>query len=98
MSEFRNKIAQFADIDENVSFARLTTMKVGGKARYVVYPYDEFALEGIIEVCRENGVEYKMRAIANGKGRYDMVVMTCYGTSYGNGDASHRLVLFANRI
>ena len=60
MSEFRNKIAQFADIDENVSFARLATMKVGGKARYVVYPYDEFALEGIIEVCRENNVEYKM--------------------------------------
>ena len=27
---------------------------------------------------------------------YDLSLMTCYGTSYGNGDASHRLVLFAN--
>ena len=60
MSEFRNKIAQFADIDENVSFVRLTTMKVGGNARYVAYPYDEFALEGIIEVCKDYGVDYKM--------------------------------------
>ena len=29
---------------------------------------------------------------------YDLSIMTCHGTSYGNGDASHRLVIFANRI
>lgn len=29
---------------------------------------------------------------------YDLSVMTCYGTSYGNGDASHRYVLFANQM
>lgn len=29
---------------------------------------------------------------------YDYILMTCAGTSYGNGDASHRLVLFANEI
>ena len=45
-----------------------------------------------------NGVVYRMSAVANGKGRYDMVLMTCYGTMYGNGDASHRLVIFANRV
>ena len=27
---------------------------------------------------------------------YSLSLMTCYGTSYGNGDASHRLVIFAN--
>lgn len=32
---------------------------------------------------------------ANG---YDISMMTCYGTMYGNGDASHRLVLFANAV
>lgn len=45
-----------------------------------------------------NGVTYRMSAVANGKGRYDMVLMTCYGTMYGNGDASHRFVVFANRV
>ncbi len=45
-----------------------------------------------------NGQTYRMTAIANGKGRYEMVLMTCYGTSYGNGDASHRFVVFADAI
>lgn len=45
-----------------------------------------------------NGLNYRMSAIVNGKGRYDMVLMTCYGTMYGNGDASHRLVVFANQV
>lgn len=29
---------------------------------------------------------------------YDLSLMTCYGTMYAGGDASHRLVLFANAI
>ncbi len=32
---------------------------------------------------------------ANG---HDISIMTCSGTAYGNGDASHRLVLFANAV
>lgn len=32
---------------------------------------------------------------ANG---YDISIMTCYGTPYGNGDASHRYVIFANAV
>ena len=29
---------------------------------------------------------------------YDLALMTCAGTSYGNGDASHRFVIFATAI
>lgn len=29
---------------------------------------------------------------------YDLSIMTCAGVSYGNGDASHRLIIFANRL
>lgn len=29
---------------------------------------------------------------------YDYILMTCAGTSYGNGDASHRLILMANEV
>lgn len=45
---------------------------------------------------------YKMGHVANGydpnEVRHSIVIMTCSGTSYGNGDASHRLVLFADAI
>lgn len=50
----------------------------------------------------KNGVTYKMSHIANGYStdevRHSIALMTCSGTSYGNGDASHRLVLFADKI
>ena len=49
-------------------------------------------------VLTVDGKDYKMRAVANGRGKYEMVLMTCAGTSYGNGDASHRLVIYANAI
>ena len=48
-----------------------------------------------------NGVGNYMGRVAYGlfEGvQYNMSIMTCYGTSFGNGDASHRLVLFANAI
>ena len=46
-------------------------------------------LEGSYSLTKE------VEIYANG---YDISMMTCYGTMYGNGDASHRLVLFANAI
>ena len=48
-----------------------------------------------------DGQTIKMVAVANARHngkKYDLSLMTCYGTSYGNGDASHRLVLFASAI
>ena len=45
-----------------------------------------------------NGSGNYMRGVANAVSDgvyYDLSIMTCYGTSYGNGDASHRLVLYA---
>lgn len=39
-----------------------------------------------VAYARSNGVQYSIS------------IMTCAGTSYGNGDASHRLVVFANAI
>lgn len=48
-----------------------------------------------------NGAGNYMRRVANANFegvQYNLSLMTCYGTAYGNGDASHRLVLFANAI
>lgn len=48
-----------------------------------------------------NGTGNYMRSVANAKSdgvQYGLSLMTCCGTSYGNGDASHRWVIFANAI
>lgn len=45
------------------------------------------------------GVMKAITAYGEYRGKYyDYILMTCAGTSYGNGDASHRLVLLANEI
>ena len=47
-------------------------------------------------------VTYKMGHVANGfdpsETRHSLVIMTCSGTPLGRGDATHRLVLFADAI
>lgn len=48
-----------------------------------------------------NGTDIQMSVVARARYNgvhYDLSLMTCYGTMYGNGDASHRLVLFASEI
>lgn len=48
-----------------------------------------------------NGVGNYMRQVANARFsgvQYDMSLMTCSGTNFGNGDASHRLVIFAYMV
>ena len=39
-----------------------------------------------------------MSSIANTAMGHDLALFTCAGTNYGNGDASHRLVVYADRI
>lgn len=48
-----------------------------------------------------NGEGSYMNSVAKARSNgvnYDLALMTCAGTNYGNGDASHRLVLFATRV
>ena len=45
-----------------------------------------------------NGQVYTMASLANYAWGYDAIVVTCAGQSLGNGDATHRLLLFVNKI
>ncbi|MBO7561240.1 sortase [Candidatus Saccharibacteria bacterium] len=48
-----------------------------------------------------NGAGSHMNNVARAKyngTQYDLSIMTCHGQSLGHGDATHRLVIFANRI
>ena len=51
-------IVKRGDIQENVALSSLTTFRVGGPARYVVYPADEEELAGLVRFLRENGLAY----------------------------------------
>lgn len=45
-----------------------------------------------------NGSGNYMGTIVKTAFHHDVALMTCTGTSYGNGDASHRLVIFADKV
>ena len=45
-----------------------------------------------------NGDPQLMASIANTAFGHSLALFTCAGTSYGNGDASHRLVVFVDQI
>ena len=42
--------------------------------------------------------KYTMAALAKNARGHNLVLITCAGESYGNGDASHRLAVFADEI
>lgn len=80
----------------SLNYGEIFTITEGGITRqYKVVDsniYEKAAngfLNGSKAITKE--VEYN----ANG---YDISIMTCYGTPYGNGDASHRYVIFANAV
>ena len=72
------------------------TITEGGIARnYVVTKIQTYqkTADGYL-----NGDKRLMNQIANTALGYDVALLTCAGTIYGNGDASHRLVVFANAV
>ncbi len=50
----------YGEIQENVSFKTLTTFRVGGIAKTVIYPNDSFSLISIIKILKDNDCEYKV--------------------------------------
>ena len=45
-----------------------------------------------------DGVEYSMTALATGAWGHDLILVTCAGVSLGGGDATQRLILFADAV
>lgn len=86
----------------NLGVGNVFTVSYGGVSRnYQVAKIEIFEKDLETGKLRLNGAGNYMRSIANARSGdiwYDLSLMTCYGASYGNGDASHRLVIFANAI
>ena len=60
--------------------------------------FEKNAESGLLQLNGFGDYMYAVSSAVFDGVQYDMALMTCYGTSYGNGDASHRLVIFANMI
>ncbi len=54
------RLEQYCTIEYDKSFKTLTTFKIGGIARYVIYPNDEFSLKSILDILNENNLSYKV--------------------------------------
>ena len=60
MNEWISHLNEYCDVLENEPLALHTTYKVGGKARYFVYPKNEIALMRLLKEAKERQIETKI--------------------------------------
>lgn len=72
----------------------------GTTKNYMVASTEMFEKNPTTGQLQKDGAGSFMNVVANAsyRGTYDLALMTCAGVSYGNGDASHRFVIFAKMI
>lgn len=87
----------FGDLDVMTVGGKITVTENDAKTEYIVTEIMVFdKISG--EILAAEGQKYAMSAIAEYAKGYDAALMTCTGETYKNGDASQRLVVFANKI
>lgn len=60
MEKLVKELQQYGQVQENVSFRTMTTLRIGGNARIVVYPKNILALTQVIREIKEFNVPYKL--------------------------------------
>ncbi|MCR4951510.1 MAG: UDP-N-acetylmuramate dehydrogenase [Solobacterium sp.] len=60
MDELLTELQQYGTAECNVPFSAMTTLRIGGNARYVFYPDSDVALDAVIRMLNERNVSYKM--------------------------------------
>lgn len=60
MNQLKEKFSQYGDLEIDASLAKHTTFKIGGRAKYFLYPKNEMGLMRVIEICKENKLPYKI--------------------------------------
>lgn len=58
--EYLNELEQFGDVLVNEPLLQHTTLKVGGKAKYFVYPKNEVHLMSLLNFIKEYELDYKI--------------------------------------
>ncbi|MDO4416380.1 MAG: UDP-N-acetylmuramate dehydrogenase [Erysipelotrichaceae bacterium] len=60
MNELYEELKRYSEVDVDVPLSKMTTLRIGGKAKYTVYPENQVALDSIIRVLKKRGVTYKL--------------------------------------
>ncbi|MBP3891738.1 MAG: UDP-N-acetylmuramate dehydrogenase [Solobacterium sp.] len=60
MTDLRHELEKYADVVCDVPLSKLTTLRIGGIARYVVYPENLLSLEGILKTVEAYHLPYKL--------------------------------------
>ena len=53
MNYIEDQLKNYGDLELNTPLSKHTTFKIGGKARYFIYPNNEMALARVVEICNE---------------------------------------------
>jgi len=73
-------------------FSKLQDIKIGDKIEYLDNSYIIYKTQ----IIEKSAID--MKQLLSREDKETLVLMTCYGQMYGDGDASHRLVIFASRV
>lgn len=60
MDNFFEEISKIAECDKNMPLSAMTTLRIGGYAKYVCYPDSDVALDAIIRLTKKYNIAYKM--------------------------------------
>lgn len=60
MNTLLEELSVICHTEEKVSFRKMTTLRVGGEADYVVYPDNEVALDAIMRTIKKHQMSYKV--------------------------------------
>lgn len=53
-------LSKYCDVEENVPLSSLTSLRIGGIARYVVYPLRVVSLIEVIKILKDNNIKFKV--------------------------------------
>ena len=60
MTDLKDLLAEFGNVECNVPLSSLTTLRIGGIASYVVYPESSVSLDALMRVIRKKKLPYKV--------------------------------------
>ncbi|MBO7703119.1 MAG: UDP-N-acetylenolpyruvoylglucosamine reductase, partial [Solobacterium sp.] len=59
-SELLERMSEMAEIECDVPLSTMTTLRIGGPARFVAYPDSTVALDALIQMLDEEGIPHKV--------------------------------------